>query len=508
MRPVTNLLAAVLLLGLAVPGPASALQYRFGAMTHLSTSGCWAGCDSDGQHNVAISGDEALVVWNQCDGRIWFARTERGGAAFTSPLPLCDSLYWALWPRVAVSSFDGVIHVVWEGGFWGQEFQESLYYTRSTDGGRSFEPPRTLGWIGWDTQSNPCLATDGAGNVYIFYSPGFEVVGLMKSSDSGRTFSEPRWIEEVAFHSSEGRIYGTDALEAACTPDGHVVLAYVEATPHYTDGSDWMVVSEDGGETFSQSRFAGYGLHPTLAFAADGRLHMVTASLNWPGIWEVRHRYSDDLVPSFHERRLDRGEFGIGGGIEQNVSVAARDSIVAVAWNRQVDSTLVIAVSLDRGASFGAWSLVTPVRGARYASVSLDDGGRAWVIWMDDRSGLPQVYANRGRLDWRSPARADHFARMTPGTTELVVSPNPAPGACVITCAAPAASNDAPLALEIYDVAGRRVRSLAIVPASAPSPQVRWDGRNGSGQPVGAGLYFLRLRSGDQEQVTRIVLTR
>jgi hypothetical protein len=59
--------------------------------------------------------------------------------------------------------------------------------------------------------------------------------------------------------------------------------------------------------------------------------------------------------------------------------------------------------------------------------------------------------------------------------------------------------------VEIFDVTGRRVRSLA-VPAGAD--EVEWDGRDGGGRTVGAGVYFLRLRADDGERVVRVTKVR
>lgn len=65
------------------------------------------------------------------------------------------------------------------------------------------------------------------------------------------------------------------------------------------------------------------------------------------------------------------------------------------------------------------------------------------------------------------------------------------------------------VSLEVFDVAGRAVRTLVdgqLLPAGTHS--VFWDGRDGSGRQVAAGAYFYRLLS-DRESVTRrMVLVR
>jgi len=61
-----------------------------------------------------------------------------------------------------------------------------------------------------------------------------------------------------------------------------------------------------------------------------------------------------------------------------------------------------------------------------------------------------------------------------------------------------------PVALSVYDVAGRRVAQLADRRMAAGSHRVVWDGRSEEGVEVAAGVYFLRLRT-DEGTRTRTV---
>jgi hypothetical protein len=516
MRPLQVLLLALLILGLVMPRPASALKYRFEGDFQLSSSPCWAETNGIGQHQVAIRDGEVFVVWAQCDCRPWFARSEGGGATFTDPIPLGPPTCPVVWPSLACSPGSGVIHVVWEGQTPIYPDWSVVYYTRSTDGGRSFEDPREIGWIPWVGWSCPRVTADNSGNVYVVFVPGFGSIQVARSRDDGETFSEPADIEGVVYpgeFGAPGYWYGPEELEAACAPGGQLVVLYGESIAYTSNAREWLMVSEDGGETFSTPREVNRGQNPTLTFTEDGRLHMGSTRLRWPSIWETWYRDSDDLGTSFREKRLENGAYREGGSLEQEISVAARDSIVAVAWNRQADSTLVVAASSDRGATFDRWGRVTPVPGARNASIALTPEGDAWVVWMDNRSGTPEVYASRGRPVRREPARPALFARSGSAMPALQVSPNPSIGGCIITSAVADAADGSAQGIEIFDVSGRRVRELVLpqsgVPSSgAPLRQVRWDGQDQSGRHVGAGIYFLRLHSAGRETVSRIVLTR
>jgi hypothetical protein len=51
--------------------------------------------------------------------------------------------------------------------------------------------------------------------------------------------------------------------------------------------------------------------------------------------------------------------------------------------------------------------------------------------------------------------------------------------------------------LSVHDVTGRRVATLAVGRRSAGSHRVVWNGRDGAGRPVAAGVYLCRLEIGD-----------
>ena len=62
--------------------------------------------------------------------------------------------------------------------------------------------------------------------------------------------------------------------------------------------------------------------------------------------------------------------------------------------------------------------------------------------------------------------------------------------------------------LRLYDVAGREIRRLVDGLADAGVHSVVWDGRDSTGRPAGAGIYFFELRVNEQRLVRRAVLLR
>lgn len=84
-------------------------------------------------------------------------------------------------------------------------------------------------------------------------------------------------------------------------------------------------------------------------------------------------------------------------------------------------------------------------------------------------------------------------------------APNPSRGETMLLFTLP---HPGPVSLAIYDVHGRRVRRLVDGDESAGEHRVRWDGRDGDGRPLGAGLYFATLVAPGARFERRIALIR
>lgn len=66
-----------------------------------------------------------------------------------------------------------------------------------------------------------------------------------------------------------------------------------------------------------------------------------------------------------------------------------------------------------------------------------------------------------------------------------------------------------PLAIDIFDVSGARVRELFRSPGGRVEERfLWWDGTDGNGHPVGTGTYFVRFLEGSRSVTRRVVLIR
>jgi predicted MPP superfamily phosphohydrolase len=81
--------------------------------------------------------------------------------------------------------------------------------------------------------------------------------------------------------------------------------------------------------------------------------------------------------------------------------------------------------------------------------------------------------------------------------------PNPTRGSTTIRFVLAFAAD---VTIDVFDVAGRRVRRLLREPAEAGEREVSWDLRNDSGDGVAPGVYFYRLNAGGESLTRKLVV--
>jgi hypothetical protein len=84
----------------------------------------------------------------------------------------------------------------------------------------------------------------------------------------------------------------------------------------------------------------------------------------------------------------------------------------------------------------------------------------------------------------------------------LFVSPNPANGRAVLRYSL---HENTSSTIEVFDLAGRLVRALA---ARGAEGTILWDGKDGAGRDVAAGVYFVRAADRDPAETKRVILIR
>jgi len=139
-------------------------------------------------------------------------------------------------------------------------------------------------------------------------------------------------------------------------------------------------------------------------------------------------------------------------------------------------------------------------------SPCVDAGDNAHVETLEDPDGNPRIWdgngdaaavVDMGAYEVFTGSTAVPEAPASSGVRLLPPRPNPSVASASLAFDVP---RSGPVSLVVFDVTGRRVRTLTEGTLAAGAHMATWDGADETGRRVAAGTYFARLTAG---QVTR-----
>jgi hypothetical protein len=110
-----------------------------------------------------------------------------------------------------------------------------------------------------------------------------------------------------------------------------------------------------------------------------------------------------------------------------------------------------------------------------------------------------------GQVTWHGPVMALSPGKAIENVSLLPARPNPARGPVTISYQLP---QEGMVGLEVYDICGRKVRTLENSVKQAGSHSVAWRGDNQDGRLLPAGIYFYRLSAQGRELIQKLILVR
>jgi len=124
---------------------------------------------------------------------------------------------------------------------------------------------------------------------------------------------------------------------------------------------------------------------------------------------------------------------------------------------------------------------------------------------IDDVCIYNRALSDADILQLKNQTTVSAVSGLTPRFTIGRVVPNPASAASRLDFTM---SESQYVEITVYDVTGRRVRNLVSGMRSRGEHAVSWDGRDERGFDTPSGLYFFRMKSGNQAITTRLVRVR
>jgi hypothetical protein len=264
--------------------------------------------------------------------------------------------------------------------------------------------------------SKPEMDLDGRGNVHVLFpandvqagsGKGLLVARYTRSTDGGRSFEQGRTLNSPATNDLSAVMHGGFAAAHAfgtLIASGDDVQAFWIDTRAMTEkdtaGAAWRAVSRDGGRSFAADRIA-YATEVCpccqLAAATVGKGVLLASRMTYPG----GHR--DSAVgrspapgAAFGERvRVGEGQWQIDGcPLKRTAIAAAGDNVYTAAYTGGRDPAGVyFSRSTDGGRSFGPPLLLHPGAAVSDApTLAAMAEGTVFVAWHGKTSGGRRIF--------------------------------------------------------------------------------------------------------------------
>ena len=358
-----------------------------------------------------------------------------------------------------------------------------IYFTRSTDRGQNFLPPIRVNDNTQDTTGRgaPTVAVASGGLLYVVWSMDTRnapEVGIYcaTSTDGGRTFGPNHRVTATIWQRDMPWRTGPLAMSAASRDSGYLYITWADqrdTLPRDTSTDVWFTRTTDNGSTFNQPlRLNNYSTYrfdhfmPAITISPYEEVHCLWYD---PFNWQPR-----DTFHVVHTSSRNHGE---------TFDEPCRVSSVASPPK----------FGGPEGNSLGDYiSIIAPPGGAIFFS-----------FWTDSRGLDQDIYCSGG----------EYYGIEEKGVSNAVSSdlrlescvPNPV---SVKALLAFSLSHPATTSLALYDVSGRRVKTLTQGPREAGYHIIHWDGDDEAGHPVPPGIYFYRLNAGEFTQTRSMVVVR
>lgn len=460
---------------------------------------------------IATSKDTAYAVWYTSNEEIWFARSTDDTETWGDSVKLSASgENWC--PSIATAN-DTVVHVVWQRYSSGHHY---LYYNNSFDKGETWGTAQNIAGGTTYTKYNPCIRATGS-YVYVVWRENHDIY-FDRSTNNGTNWNTDQNICNVS-----GSDDASHPSMAVTGQNVDVVWEYYDAgktdteiyhrrNTSYGAPLSWNVQTNNVSDDSTKNQ-----LYPCVA-DANNFIHVV-----WEEDDKIWHSRSMGSGSSWTERQL----YYLSTQHHPNIAVTGAN--VHVVWEHLVwideeeergNYEIYYARSFNSGYSWRGQTCISSYNSVNSGSPSIDvitdnqdsDKRNLYVVWTEEYSGIGhffEVLADYNQYDYvveDDPEKGGEEMISDPvgneiGVANVLIFPNPMSSSTSIRYTLPKQMH---IGIEIYDIAGRKIRTLLEERQIAGTHAVAWDGKDDHGVQVKPSIYFVKSNGISSSKIIKL----
>ena len=293
--------------------------------------------------------------------------------------------------------------------------------------------------------------------------------------------------DTLAFWQRYQSTFGVDGLTVEISNDGAETWTTLVPVGGYSNGDRWTGFQP----AFVEAKVPLAGYSGVVQIAFRFRSSTANGGLGW---------WIDDVAVTGNDQCSTTG---VAVTRFDAAAIPGR-AAVRIAWD--LADAIGATVGIDRAATGEPRERIATFLATDHAGEYQDTGvapGIAYQYWITvSRSGDPDAVAGPvlvavpSGVGENSPPRVLALSRIRPNP----FSPNAAFSVSL--------DRDGPYVVRVYRADGSLVRTLADSNGRQGVLPFSWDGTDGRGRPVGAGLYFFELRAASGVRVQKAILLR
>ena len=443
---------------------------------------------------VIARNDTVHVVWEQMYGNVSYLRSIDGGASWDSLINLNEQGHSASYATLNLAENGLLVS-------WMDNNEESIAISISIDGTTWSRP--TYIWTDNISHFNTPTSTvkgDSIFIVYIAYRPdstGLLPFRFLHSTNYGRTWSDEVTVGHPFILAAQrfriGYCNGSLFVAWSGTPDSSRLEYHIYGYRSSDAGRTWsdpiwispnspnwslepcMSCNEITGQIatgYSDYRYQQYAFHGDIFAAISG-----DGGESWP---------YETMSSQHHTAWMPKILF-------------VEDTLISIWSDMQFYSEgrheIVFNRSNDGGLSWeGEYRLTETLEDSFRPNISMDSG-KIYVVWQEDMpAGSYNIFFKSFTPD---PSSTNDSQYPTPSEISISAYPNPFNSKLLLSIESESSGQ-----LIVVDINGRIVEQFNY---QAGDSKLIWDATDNNGHNIASGVYFIKAKSGKAEKVVKVV---